>query len=78
MVGPTILASQPAGLRITFGCWRWTCSPLPTHRYNSPNSLNKVLRTLWCCLFCLPFCCFPLHLSLYPLVLLFHSALSIS
>ena len=49
MVGPAILASQPASLRITFGCWRWTCSPLPTHRYNSPNSLNKALRTLSLC-----------------------------
>lgn len=65
MVGPAILASQPASLRITFGCWRWTCSHIPTHRYNSPNSLNKALRTFWCCLFCLASCCFPLHLSLF-------------
>ena len=62
MVGPTILASQPAGLRITFGCWRWTCSHIPTHRHNSPNFLNKDLRTLSLCRY---------HPLSHPLPLLF-------
>ena len=53
MVGQTILASQPAGLRITFGCWRWISSPTPT-------VLNKALRTSSSCLLCLAFRCMPI------------------